>query len=163
MTTNKILASIYIGSNRTPTPEEMADFVDYCSREIENTLDPTEIKIPGNSETRFSVSEASYSKDESLLTIVIGCDTSVSLKDVHDKFLDVFDSLASDLVDPENNEYGLKADLIDFTNLKYQSYSEGNFDEGNFSDSDDYDSVIEDFKNEIEEKNASIIKKWLAS
>ena len=53
MTTNKILASIYIGSNRAPTPEEMADFVDYCSREIENTLDPTEIKIPGNSETRF--------------------------------------------------------------------------------------------------------------
>ena len=162
MTTNKILASIYIGFNRAPTSEEMADFADYCSREIENTLDPTEIKILGNSENRFSVSEASYSKDESLLTIVIGCDASLTLKDVHDKFLDVFDSLASDLIDPDNNEYGLKADLIDFTNLKYQSYSEGNFDEGNFSDSDDYDDLIEDFKNEIEEKNASIIKKWLA-
>lgn len=41
-------------------------------------------------------------------------------------------------------------------------FGEGNFDEGNFSDSDDYDDLIKDFKNEIEEKNASIIKKWLA-
>jgi hypothetical protein len=162
MIVNKILIKIYIGFNDIPTFEEISHFSFYCSREIENILDPHEITVKNNS-ISYSVSETSYNKDDLLLTIDIGCDTFLSLDNTSSNFLDVFESLAADLVDPERNEYGLKADVVDFTNLQYQSYDGGSFDEGNFSDSDNYDDLIEDFKSEIEERKESNIKVWLFS
>jgi U3 small nucleolar ribonucleoprotein component len=163
MSVHKILAKVYLGSNLDPTTQEISDITYYCAREIENTLAPREIHLQSNSITKFSVSEATYNKDESLITIEVGCDATISLEQSCHNFRDVFESLAADLVDPEKNEYGLKADLIDFTNLQYQSYSEGDFDEGNFSDSDDYVDLIEDFRTEIEDNKGSIINKWLTS